>query len=91
KRGNYNAVFRLYYADGSVIMRVSLPGNNAFPDEKVRNEVATLRYVEKMMSIPVPHVYHWGTAAENPLGLGPFITIYHISHENTLDELLTDP
>ncbi|KAK4236542.1 hypothetical protein C8A03DRAFT_45468 [Achaetomium macrosporum] len=50
-------------------LRVALPGVNAFPDEKVRVEVATLRYIEKMTSIPVPHVYHWGTADENPWAL----------------------
>ncbi|KAK4252179.1 kinase-like domain-containing protein [Corynascus novoguineensis] len=89
-RGSYNAVFRVEYTDGDVIMRVPLPGMNAFPDEKVRNEVATLRYIKKMTSIPVPHVYHWGTAAENPLGLGPFIIMDYIPHEKTLDALLTD-
>lgn len=89
-RGSYNAVFRVEYTDGDVIMRVPLPGMNAFADEKVRNEVATLRYIEKMTSIPVPHVYHWGTAAENPLGLGPFSIMDYIPHEKTLDALLTD-
>jgi hypothetical protein len=62
-------------------MRVALRGSNAFADEKVRVEVATLRYIEKMTSVPVPHVYHWGTAAENPLGLGAFIIMDYIPHD----------
>jgi aminoglycoside phosphotransferase (APT) family kinase protein len=90
-RGSYNAIFGLDYTDGSAILRIPVPGNTAFPDEKVRAEVATLRYIEKMTSIPVPHIYHWGTAAENPLGLGPFIIMDHIPHTQTLDDVLRDP
>jgi hypothetical protein len=41
-RGSYNAIFRLEYTDGSAILRVMVPGNTAFPDEKVRAEVATM-------------------------------------------------
>lgn len=90
-RGSYNAIIPLEYTDGSAALRVRLPGQTAFSDEAVRVEVATLRYIEKMTSIPVPHVYHWGTAAENPLGLGPFIIMDYIPHENSLEDLLRDP
>ncbi|KAH6636409.1 kinase-like domain-containing protein, partial [Chaetomium tenue] len=90
-RGGYNAIFHLEYTDGAAALRVPLPGQNAFPDEKVRVEVATLRYIEKMTSIPVPHVYHWGTAAENPLGLGPFIIMDYINHDKNLEDVLRDP
>lgn len=90
-RGSYNAIFHLEYTDGAAIMRVALRGNNAFADEKVRVEVATLRYIEKMTSIPVPHVYHWGTAAENPLELGPFIIMDYIPHDRHLDAVLRNP
>ncbi|KAG7290702.1 hypothetical protein NEMBOFW57_000705 [Staphylotrichum longicolle] len=50
-----------------------------------------MRYIEKMTSIPVPHIYHWGTAAENPLGLGAFIIMDYIPHEQSLCDLLRDP
>ncbi|KAL2169741.1 hypothetical protein VTG60DRAFT_5637 [Thermothelomyces hinnuleus] len=62
KRGSYIAVFRPDYTDGSAIMRVPLPGNNAFPDEKVRSEVATLRYAEKKTSIPIGSLQQHGDA-----------------------------
>ncbi|KAK3295806.1 uncharacterized protein B0H64DRAFT_155323 [Chaetomium fimeti] len=91
-RGSYNAVFPLEFRDGSAAaLRVRIAGQTAFPDEAVRVEVATLRYIEKMTSIPVPHVYHWGTAAENPLGLGPFIIMDYIFHDKKLEDLLVDP
>lgn len=89
--GGYNAVFCLEYTDGAaIILRVALPGVNAFAEEKVRVEVATLRYIERMTSIPVPHVYHWGTAAESPLGLGPFIIMDYIPHKCSLADVLQD-
>lgn len=90
-RGSYNAVFRLEYTDGAAALRVPLPGQNALPNEKVRVEVATLRYIEKMTSIPVPHVYHWGTTAENSLGFGPFIIMDYITHDKNLEDVLSDP
>ncbi|KAL2167873.1 hypothetical protein VTG60DRAFT_660 [Thermothelomyces hinnuleus] len=89
-RGGYNVAFCLEYTDGAAILRVALPGVNAFAEEKVRVEVATLRYIERMTSIPVPHVYHWGTAAENPLGLGPFIIMDYIPHKCSLGDVLQD-
>ncbi|KAK4152851.1 hypothetical protein C8A00DRAFT_15888 [Chaetomidium leptoderma] len=91
RRGGYNGVFRIEYTDGAAVLRVALPGSVAFADEKVRVEVATMRYIEKMTSIPVPHIYHWGTAAENPLGLGAFIIMDYIPHAQSLCDVLQDP
>ncbi|KAB5580948.1 hypothetical protein GE09DRAFT_1213383 [Coniochaeta sp. 2T2.1] len=72
--GFYNTIWRLDYGDdGSVCFRVPKPGAVSFPDEKTSAEVATMRYIAEHTSIPVPRVYHWGTAAENPTGLGAFI------------------
>ncbi|KAI8631061.1 phosphotransferase family protein [Xylariaceae sp. FL1651] len=61
-KGGYNVVYRLEYKDGSsAIMRIPI---------RVRYEVATMRYVAANTTIPVPHVYYYGTAADNPIGLG---------------------
>ncbi|KPM40386.1 hypothetical protein AK830_g6187 [Neonectria ditissima] len=90
-RGGYNIYYRLEYGDGSsAALRIPLPGVK-FPDEKVRYEVATMRYVVKNTTIPVPEIYHWGTAEENPLGLGPFIIMEYIEYERTLSHALNDP
>lgn len=61
------------------------------PDEKVRHEVAMMRYVAEKTTIPVAKVYHYGTAAENPTGLGPFIIMDYTEHERTMSEALNDP
>ncbi|EEP78376.1 predicted protein [Uncinocarpus reesii 1704] len=42
-------------------------------EEKLRGEVAVMNLVRQNTSIPVPEVIAYGTAAENPTGLGPFI------------------
>src|SRR5690348_4631850 len=50
-----------------------------------------MRYIAAKTTIPVPHVYHFGAAAENPIGLGPFIIMDYIEHERTMSDVLNDP
>jgi aminoglycoside phosphotransferase (APT) family kinase protein len=50
-----------------------------------------MRYIAKNTSIPVPHVYHYGSAAENPTGLGPFIIMDYIEHHRNMSRALLDP
>ncbi|KAF5020382.1 hypothetical protein F66182_7590 [Fusarium sp. NRRL 66182] len=90
--GGCNIFYRLEYTDGSsVALRVPCKGIVQFPKEKVRYEVATMRHVASNTTIPVPHIYHYGTAAENPTGLGPFIIMEYIDHHQTLSHALNDP
>ncbi|KAI0408163.1 phosphotransferase family protein [Xylaria palmicola] len=91
-RGGYNICYRLEYKDGSsVAMRIPRRGVVRFPEEKIRYEVATMKYIEANTTIPVAHIYHYGTADENPTGLGPFIIMDYIEHEMTMSEALNDP
>lgn len=62
-----------------------------FPEEKIRNEVAAMRYIQDHTSIPVPFILHWGTKEESPLGLGPFIIMEYINHEMNLSKALNMP
>lgn len=50
-----------------------------------------MRYIAANTTIPVPHVYHYATAAENPIGLGPFIIIDYIDHHQNMSRELLDP
>ncbi|KAK8863110.1 phosphotransferase family protein [Apiospora arundinis] len=61
------------------------------PEEKIRYEVATMRYVAANTTIPIPHIYHYGTAAENPTGLGPFIIMDYIDHHQNMSRELLHP
>lgn len=91
-RGGYNVFYRLEYKDGSsAAMRIPSKGIVMFPEEKIRYEVATMRYVAANTTIPVPKVYYCGTAAENPAKSGPFIIMDYIEHERTMSEALNDP
>lgn len=89
--GTYNIIWRLDFDDGgSICFRVPKPGSVSFPDEKTRVEAATLRYIADKTSIPVPHVYHWGTAQDNPTGLGAFIIMDYIKHHQTINDVLSN-
>lgn len=50
-----------------------------------------MRYIAAKTTIPVPKVYHFGTAAENPTGLGPFIIMDYINHQRTMSDTLNNP
>ena len=92
KAGYFNIMFRMTFQDGgSAIIRFPKPGVTMFPEEKVRNEVAAIRYIQDHTSIPVPFILHWGTKDESPLGLGPFIIMEYIDHEMTMNKALNVP
>lgn len=90
--GAYNLVYRMKFLDGgSAIARFPKPGQVKFPEEKVRNEVATIRYIREHTTIPVPFVLHYGMGDESPDGLGPFIIMEWIEHGQSLYDLLRLP
>lgn len=90
--GSYNFNIEIIFDDGIVLFRFPIPGMDIHPDEKVKAEVATIRYIAEHTTIPVPHIYHWGTAADNPTRLHvPFIIMDRIPHATTIGEALTDP
>ncbi|PYI35548.1 phosphotransferase family protein [Aspergillus indologenus CBS 114.80] len=92
RAGTFNVSFRMKFDDGgSALIRFPKPGTTMFPEEKVRNEVATMRYIQAHTSIPVPFILHWGTREESPLGLGPFILMEFIEHAMDLGEALNTP
>lgn len=91
-RGSYNVNWRLEFEDDlSVMIHVPIPHSVAFPDEKIRAEVAAMRLIRSNTTIPVPEVYGWDTAAENPTGYGPFIVMEYIEHTKCLEHVIRDP
>lgn len=87
-RGGYNVNWRVEFQTGSAMLHVPMPGSSSFFDEKIRTEVATMKMIKERTNIPVPHIYHWGYAADNPTGLGPFIIMDYIEHERDLGDLI---
>ncbi|KKK12372.1 hypothetical protein ARAM_006099 [Aspergillus rambellii] len=67
EKGAFNIALRMTYKIGSAIIRFPLPGATMFPEEKLRYEVATMRYIHDHTTIPVPFVFHWGSKKDCPL------------------------
>lgn len=74
--GSYNAGLKIGYDDWSLwLARFPRVGKviDDLRDEKVAMEVAAINLIRKETTIPVPDIIAWGTSAQNPLGLGPYI------------------
>jgi Phosphotransferase enzyme family len=73
--GSFNLCVRLHWEDGQSdwLIRFPIPGKSMFPEEKLRNEVAVMQFVQQSTNIPVPTVIAYASGADNPTGLGPFI------------------
>ena len=57
EKGAFNISFEMTYKNtSSTIIRLPQPGAIMFPEEKVRNEVAIMRYILDQTSIPAPFV-----------------------------------
>ncbi|KAJ5573656.1 uncharacterized protein N7459_008083 [Penicillium hispanicum] len=92
EKGAYNISLRMTYEnERSAVIRFSQPGASMFPEEKVRNEVAIMRYIQDQTSIPVPFVLHWGTKKKSPLELSPFIIMEYIDHDTSMYDALNRP
>ncbi|KFY01911.1 hypothetical protein O988_02455 [Pseudogymnoascus sp. VKM F-3808] len=90
--GAYNvAVVVDFRGGGSTLIRFPKPGRLMFPEEKVRNEVAVMRYIQAHTSIPVPFILHWGTKEQSPCGLGPFIIMEYVNHDCDISDALNTP
>ncbi len=79
--GSYNLGQKFVFNDGTAwLLRFPMVGTNAdeYLDEKVAMEVEVLALLREKTTIPVPDVKAWGLAADNPLGLGPFIIMNFI-------------
>ncbi|CAI7589280.1 unnamed protein product [Penicillium bialowiezense] len=90
--GGFNIALQMEFERSrSAIIRFPLPGAVMFPEEKLRTEVAAMRYIGDQTSIPVPLVIHSGTKKESPMELAPFIIMEKISHSSNMLDILLDP
>ncbi|PKX96207.1 uncharacterized protein P174DRAFT_511804 [Aspergillus novofumigatus IBT 16806] len=60
-----NATELPYSKRDATVVRFSQPGAVLFPEEKVMNEVAVMRFLADQTSIPIPFVLHSVTKKEN--------------------------
>jgi aminoglycoside phosphotransferase (APT) family kinase protein len=64
-KGAFNRLYRITIGDKSFLMRISLPVD---PGYKTRSEVATIEFVSKNTSAPVPQIVAYDDSADNELG-----------------------
>ncbi|KAI1425980.1 kinase-like domain-containing protein [Xylaria sp. FL1777] len=87
-RGAYNINCKVVFTNGEKWMvRFPMVGKVMNADEKVEIEVAAMKLIRQQTNIPIPDVKAWGLAADNPLGIGPFIVtefIEGVSVDNIL-------
>lgn len=91
--GSYNRVVRFSFdSNGSdVALKFPKPGHTAatLAQEKIANEAAWMQFLKEETSIPVPHVYSYGTRPDNnlwPLKL-PYILMDWVPGDNLRDFL----
>lgn len=86
--GSFNWSCKVRFNDGvQWMVRLAVPGRVMKGDKKIAREVATMQFVKKETSIPIPSIIAWGLGDQNPLGLGPFIIMEFIEGE-PLDTIL---
>ncbi|GAB7357352.1 hypothetical protein MBLNU459_g8300t1 [Dothideomycetes sp. NU459] len=73
------------------MIRFPVPGQVMFPEEKLRAEVAAMRFIADNTTIPIPLVLHIGTAEEAPNGLGAFMISEYVEHDSEMDVALRMP
>jgi len=74
--GSYNLCQKVISSDNTTwMLRLNRVGavHPEYADEKVAVEVEMLTLLRERTTIPVPAIHTWGLAADNPLGLGPFM------------------
>jgi hypothetical protein len=76
-KGSFNISFHIGFGgrQPSAVIRFAKPGHTVSPwrAEKVTNEVLFIEYLREYTTIPLPCIRCWGSAAESPQQLGPFI------------------
>lgn len=84
---------RLHWDDGGRdwLIRFTFSGRSSFIDEKVQNEAVAMKFVALKTPIPIPRVIAYGTAADNPTGLGPFIIMTWVDGRKMSDVLWNTP
>ncbi|PYH99828.1 phosphotransferase family protein [Aspergillus ellipticus CBS 707.79] len=91
KKGSFNISLRMKYRKEAIVIRFAQPGAVFFPEEKVSNEVAVMRFIVDQTAVPVPFVLHSGTKQESPLELSPFFMMDFVEHETKMYNALNTP
>ena len=86
--GSFNFCVQVRFEDDvEWMIRFPIPGRAMHPEQKTKQEVATMKFLQEKTSIPIPALVAYGLGSDNHLGLGPFI-ITEFVEGRPLSELL---
>lgn len=90
--GSFNFCLQVTFDDSGpdAIIRFPKPGHTTFRDEKVKNEVRIIEFLQENTTIPVPRLLSWGLTEESPQAFGPFIISDFVQGIH-LSDILKDP
>ncbi|EAS34713.3 uncharacterized protein CIMG_00067 [Coccidioides immitis RS] len=92
QKGSYNICFPVVFTDAGDqipnvestqsaerwMIRIPLLPRLAFPEEKMRGEIATMKYIAEKTTIPVPRLFEYSINRDNVLNL-PFMALEYIT------------
>jgi len=72
--GSFNLCYKVLFEDDVAwAVHFPIPGRVMYPEEKIRREVAVLKFLGERTRIPVPTVMAFGAEADEKSGIGPFL------------------
>ena len=91
-QGSFNFCLQIMYTDGTpdAMIRFPGPGHTTFRDEKTRNEVQVIEFLQENTTIPIPRLISWGLTEDSPQHFGPFIISDFVEGVH-LSDVLSDP
>jgi aminoglycoside phosphotransferase (APT) family kinase protein len=90
--GSFNFCVQVRFEDGvEWMIRFPIPGRAMHPEEKTKQEVATLKFLREKTKIPVPALVAYGMGCDNHLGLGPFIITEFVKGRPLSEVLQVNP
>ncbi|PGH05240.1 hypothetical protein AJ79_06851 [Helicocarpus griseus UAMH5409] len=94
--GSYNVCFPVVFNQDERSMegekwmvRIPLLPRLAFPEEKMRGEIATMKYIAEKTTIPIPRLYGYSVRNDSILGL-PFMLVEYIEGKTLFNTVLQD-
>ncbi len=87
--GGFNVLYPIQIegVPANVLVRLPLPNQALFPEEKTVAEAATAAYIRHHTQVPVPKVFNYGLDAE----VGPFMIIQDLGTRRDLADVLSAP
>ncbi|EAS29483.3 uncharacterized protein CIMG_13252 [Coccidioides immitis RS] len=80
KKGGFNVCFPVKFMDSPGerwMVRIPILPRLAFPEEKLRGEIATMKFIVEKTTIPIPCLHGYLIKQDNPLGL-PFMLLDYV-------------